>query len=157
MRPIRRVAAVAAAIVVSSLLAAPVAAAARTVDQIRDGGHHEVSTVYYPDDICGPRSGWTTYDVTWHLRVQDFGDTFNATYVETGTYTTDLDDPAFDDYSSQFTGAVHVNVTKSGVAVTTDLWHDFPGSITIRTSLVFVVRDGAVQVDREVFYVSGCP
>ena len=157
MDPIRRFAVTAAALMLSSLAAVPVAAAADSVDHVRDGRHHEIRTVYYPDDICGPRSGWTTYDVTWQVRITDFGDTYHVSYVETGTYETDFDNPTIDDYSSQFTEAAQVSLTKGGVAVTTNMFHDFPGSIMIRTRLVLVEKDGTVLVDRDVFDVSGCP
>ena len=149
--------AVLAATMIASISAVPGAAAGTAIDHFSDDAHHEVSTVYYPDDICGPRSGWTTYDVTWHVRVTASDTGYHVTYVETGTYATDFDDPALQDSSSQFTETLHVNITPGGVSVATDVQHDFPGTIRIRARLVFVERGGVVHVDRDILEVSGCP
>ena len=146
-----------APILAIALLSATSATAWAAPLQTRDGGHHEVSTVYYPDDICGPRSGWTTWDVTWHLRVTDLGDAFQATYTETGKYSTDLDDPAFQDYTSQYTEVVHFTGTRGGAAINVVQFHDFPGTIRIRARLVFVANDTGVHVDRDILEVTGCP
>ena len=157
-RPVLRgVAAMLAVLGLAAMAGAPVAAAGSKVDHVREFRHHKIREVYYPDDICGARSGWTTYDITWHLVVTNLGDDYHASYVETGTYTTDLDDPAFDDYTSQFTEAVHVNLTRGGTSATAVLFHDFPGTVTIKTQAVLIVVDGEVRVDRQVFDVSGCP
>ena len=152
-----RWAVLAASTIIGGLAAAPSAMAAGPIDHVRDGGHHEISVAYYPDDICGPRSGWTTYDVTWHVAVTSSDTGASLTYVGTGTYATDFDDPAIEDYASQFTETQHVNYTPGGVVVATDLEHDFPGSITIHVRLVAVEVDGVVRVDREILDVSGCP
>ena len=155
-RKIRRSVAIVTAAL--ALLAASASSAWATPPElIRDGQHHEVTTRYFPDDICGARSGWTTFDMTWHLRVTAFENTYQANYVETGTYSTDLDDPAFEDYTSQLTEAVHLNLTKGGTAITTVQQHDFPGSIRIRVQVVFVAGVDGVRVDRDILEVSGCP
>src|SRR5262245_42876101 len=135
---------------------APAAAGNPPVHE-RDGGHKEVTVHYFPDDICGPRASWVTVTVTWHLRITDLGDSWHLAYGETGTYVADYVDPATPDYESQFTNAVHINLTRGGTFVYTDQWHDFPSPIVIRSHVVFVERDGVVQVDRVIDRVSGCP
>ena len=123
----------------------------------RESNHKFVNTVYFPDDICGPRAGWTTFVVTDHLVVTDLGDSVHVVFGENGRYTTDLDDPAFADYSSQFTDAFHFNLTRGGTEVATEQFHDFPGTIRIRVHINFVAVDGEVRVDRESLSVTGCP
>jgi hypothetical protein len=150
-------AALAALTLAGTLAVVPTVAAAGPIDHLRDGDHHEVSVVYYPDDICGPRSGWTTYDVTWHVGVTSSDDAYHLTYVENGTYAIDFDDPAIADATSQFTDAQHVNFTPGGVFVATDLEHDFPDTVRIRLQLVAVEQGGVVRVSREILDVSGCP
>lgn len=138
------------------LLAAPVSAAS-PVTHTRDSAQKEVYSVYFPDDICGPRAGWTTFVLTRVLHVTDLGDSVHITAIDTGRYTTDFDDPAIDDYKSQFTEALHFNLTRGGTVTFNYEFHDFPGDITIQGQNVFVEVDGEVLVDREVFRVDGCP
>jgi hypothetical protein len=138
--------------------AAPVAAAQSPVLHAGDSTHRQVDLVYLPDDICGPRSGWSEIVVTiqWkYLERQD--GSFNFVYVETGTYHTDFDDPSIPSYDSQFTGAQHGTLTSGQTAISTNLWHDFPGSITIQEQIVFVQVGDEVLLDRDILRVDGCP
>ena len=145
------------AMAISVLAAGPVAAAS-PVGHARSSAHREVSTTYYPDDICGPRSGWTTAVVTYHWQYTERSDgTFNFSYVETGIYHTDFDDPTLPDYDSQFTGAQHGTVTRGGTQIYTSQLHDFPGSITIHEQVLFVQVGDEVMLDRDDLRVEGCP
>jgi hypothetical protein len=142
---------------VLTLLAAPTAAASPVL-HAGESAHREASTVYYPDDICGPRSGWTDYIATFQWKYTERADgTFNFVYVENGTYHTDFDDPTIPSYDSQFTGTQHGTVTRGGTAIFTSQWHDFPGSITIREQIIFVQVGDEVRLDRDILVVDGCP
>ena len=139
------------------LVAAP-AAAAGPVTQWRDFGHKEVSRVYYPDDICGPRAGWTDYVVSWHFHLTEISEgVFNWVFGETGTYHVDFDDPSIPDLDSQFTEAQHGTVTKGGTETFTFQFHDFPGSIAIHEQYLFVRVGDEVKLDRYTLRVDGCP
>jgi hypothetical protein len=140
-----------------ALLAVTPVAAASPVVHTRDSAQKETYSVYFPDDICGPRAGWTTFVLTRLLHVTDLGDSLHVTAIDTGRYSTDFDDPAIEDYESQFTEALHVNMTRGGTVTFNYEFHDFPGDITIRGQTVFVEIDGQVMVDRESFRVDGCP
>jgi hypothetical protein len=145
------------AMVATILAAAPVAAAS-PVAHARFSAHRQVSTVYYPDDICGPRAGWTTYVLTYHWQSTERPDgSFNFSYIETGTYHTDFDDPTIPSYDSQFTGAQHGTLTRGGTQIFTFQWHDFPGSITIHEQMLFVQVGDEVKLDRDDLRVDGCP
>ncbi len=134
------------------------AAGASPVLHARDAAHREVSTVYYPDDICGPRAGWTTFVVTFHLSYVERPDgTWSFNYLETGTYHTDFDDPTIPSYDGQFTGPQHGTITPGGVETYNGEWHDFPGSITIHEHVVFVQVGDEVKIDRDDLRVEGCP
>ncbi len=119
--------------------------------------HKEVHPQYFPDDICGDRAGWTTFTTTWRFIVKESGDSIKIVFGETGRYVTDFDDPATEDYSSQFTQAGHAGVTSSGVVTYNSQFHDFPGTIDIHEHVVFVEVNGSVRVDRDVLTVTGCP
>jgi hypothetical protein len=123
----------------------------------RESQHKFVKTLYFPDDICGPRAGWTTFVVTDHLVTTDLGDSIHVVFEEHGTYSVDYDDLAIEDLTSQFTDAQHFNITRGGTVVYTEQFHDFPGTIRIKVHLVFVEVDGEVRVDRIVDSVTGCP
>ena len=138
------------------LVAVPVSAA-NPVTHARESGKKEIHTEYFADDICGPRAGWTTFVVTWHFHVTDLGDSVHVVYGETGRYTTDFDDPATEDYESQFTEAMSSNVTRGGTVTFNLQFHDFPGDIKIHVNVVFVEVDGQVMVERDVLRVDGCP
>ena len=141
-----------------SVVAAGPAAAAAAVAHVRVAAHREVSTVHYPDDICGPRAGWTRYVVTWQWQYTERSDgSFNFAYVETGTYHTDFDDPSIPSYDGQFTGAQHGTITRGGTQVYTFQWHDFPGSITIHEHVVFVQVGDDVKLERDDLRIDGCP
>ena len=145
------------AIVATALAAAP-AAAASPVAHARTIVHREVSTEHHPDDICGPRAGWTTAVATYHFMYTELPDgSFNFSFVETGTYHTDFDDPTIPDYDSQFTGAQHGTVTRGGTQIYASQWHDFPGSITIHEQILFVQVGDEVRLDRYDLRVDGCP
>jgi hypothetical protein len=64
--------------------------------------------------------------LTWtdHLLVTDLGDSLHVVFGEQGTYATDFDDPAIEDYTSQFTDAEHFNITCGGTVVYTVQFHD---------------------------------
>jgi hypothetical protein len=142
----------------ASVLATGSVAAASPVGHARTGAHREVSTEYHPDDICGPRAGWTTTVVTFHWQYTELpGGRFNFSFVETGTYHTDFDDPSIPSYDSQFTGAQHGTVTRGGTEIYTSQWHDFPGSITIHEQVLFVQVGDEVKLDRDELRVEGCP
>jgi hypothetical protein len=145
------------AAILVAFAAAPASAASRVLHD-GDSAHRQVSTVYYPDDICGPRSGWTTYVTSFQWKYTERGDgSFNFVYLETGTYHTDFDDPTIPSYDSQFTGAQHGTVTRGGTAIFTSQWHDFPGTITIHEQIVFVQVGDQVKLNRDVLRVDGCP
>jgi hypothetical protein len=139
------------------LLAAGPVAAGGPVTHTRDSAQKETYSVYFPDDICGPRAGWTTFVLTRLLHITDLGDSLHATAIDTGRYSTDFDDPAIEDYESQFTEALHFNLTRGGTTTFSYQFHDFPGDITIRGHTVFVEVEGLVKVDRESFVFDGCP
>jgi hypothetical protein len=133
-------------------------AAASPVLHAGSSVHREVELVYYPDDICGPRSGWSEVVTTVQWKYTERPDgTFNNVYVETGTYHTDFDDSTIPSYDSQFTGAQHATITRGGTQISTFEWHDFPGSITIREHVTFVQVRDEVRVDRDDLHVDGCP
>jgi hypothetical protein len=141
-----------------TVLAAGSVAAASPVGHARAGAQRQVETIYYPDDICGPRSGWTTVTTTFRWSYIELSDgRFNFSYTETGTYHTDFDDPSIPSYDSQFTGAQHGTVTRGGTQIFTSTWHDFPGSITIREQILFVQVGDEVKIDRDDLLVEGCP
>jgi hypothetical protein len=145
------------ALAVCILAAGPVVAAS-PVAHAGSSAHREVSTVYYPDDICGPRAGWTTAVVSYHWQYLERSDgSFNFSFVETGTYHTDFDDPTIPSYDSQFTGAQHGTVTRGSTQIFTSQWHDFPGSITIHEQMLFVQVGDEVKLDRDDLRVDGCP
>jgi hypothetical protein len=150
-------AAVAVAALATAVVAGPVAAAS-PVEHGGDIGHHVIKTEYFPDDICGPRSGWTTFDETFHLRYTQLPDgSYTFSHVETGTYHTDFDDPTIPSYDSQFTEADHGTVTPGETSIYTSEFHDFPGTITIREHIVFVQVGDEVRIDQDVLTVDGCP
>lgn len=158
MRNRSRPIALALAVAAATLFVAPVAAAESPVAHSYFSGHKEVSRVYYPDDICGPRAGWTEYVVTWHAVITELSDgAFNWVYGETGTYHTDFDDPAIPSYDSQFTEAQHGTATAGDTEIFTIQFHDFPGTITIHEQLLFVQVGDEIQLDRYVLRVDGCP
>ena len=152
-----RPAALVLALAASALVAAPVAARSPVVT-FRDSGHMEVARVYYDDDICGPRSGWTDYVVSWHAQLTEISDgVFNWVYGETGTYHTDFDDPSIPDYDSQFTEAQHGTMTMGNTGIFTVQFHDFPGTITIHEQYLFVRVGDQIKLDRYTLRVDGCP
>ena len=134
-----------------------VASAAGPIDQGRDARHKEVKVEVYGDDICGDRANTTTYTVTWRVHWVEFADSVHFSYTETGRYVTDFDDPSIMDYESQFTEASHFDMTRGGTVTATEQFHDFPGSIQIKTHAVFAEVDGTVRVDRYSIDVTGCP
>ena len=87
----------------------------------------------------------------------DLGDSLHVSYTETGSYATDFDDPAIDDYASQFTEAQHFNLTRGGTVTWTEQFHDFPGTIQIKSHVTFVEVDGEARVDLSTLEVTGCP
>jgi hypothetical protein len=131
--------------------------AAAAVSHTHDSTRDVVRTEYFPDDICGPRAGWTTFVTSTHLVITDLGDSIHVAYGERGTYTTDFDDPSIADYSSRFTDAQHFNVTRGGTVQFTEQWRDFPGTIRIHEHIVFVEVDGDVRIDRDEVTFTGCP
>ena len=139
------------------LLAAGPVAAGGPVTHTRDSAQKETYSLYFPDDICGPRAGWTHFTLTRTFHVTDLGDSVHVTAIDTGRYSTDFDDPAVADYESQFTEAMHFSLTRGGATTFSYQFHDYPGDITIRGHTVFVEVDGLVKVDRESFVVDGCP
>jgi len=142
---------------VGTILAVGPAAAATQVTTGHDFVLKQVTTEYFPDDICGPRAGWTTFVLTSHTHWTDQGDGYHFTHGETGTYTTVFDDPSIPSYQSQSTDAFVFNMTRGQTVTYNDEFHDFPGTITIHTQTVFTEVNGQVVVDREVLRVDGCP
>jgi hypothetical protein len=125
---------------------------------VRTSVHREVSTEYHSEDICGPRAGWTTAvgTTTWQYTELPDG-SLNFSFVETGTYHTDFDDPSIPSYDSHFTGAQHGTITRGGTEIFTSQWRDFPGSITIHEQVLFVQVGDEVKIDRDELRVDGCP
>ena len=138
-------------------LSANTGMAAAAVTNIHVKQSNVVTTEYFPDDICGPRAGWTTSVSSYKLVVTDLGDSFHATFTEHGTYFTDFDDPASEDYSSSFTGAFEFNLTRGGTTTLTNQWRDFPGTIRIHEHINFVQVGDDILVDRDELSVTGCP
>jgi hypothetical protein len=140
------------------LQAGPAAAGQGPVQHAGGSSHKVVDLTYHPDDICGPRSGWTETTVTSQWKYTELPDgSFNFVFVETGTYHTDFDDPAIPSYDSQFTGAEHGTITRGGTSIHTSQWHDFPGTITIFEQILFVQVGDVVKLDRDDLRVDGCP
>jgi hypothetical protein len=150
-----RAGAMAAVLITSFVSAGPAMAGRPTI--VHESAKKEVTTLYFPDDICGPRAGWTTFVETWRFHATDLGDSLHINAGETGWYTTDFDDPSIEDYRAQYTEAVAFNLTRGGTATFTSQFHDFPGDIRIHEQIVFHEVDGEVLVEREVFRVTGCP
>lgn len=138
-------------------LAANAGLAAAAVTHIHVSQRNVVTTEYFPDDICGPRAGWTTFVSSSKLVVTDLGDSLHATFTEHGTYFTDFDDPAIEDYSSSFTGAFEFNLTPGGTTTLTNQWRDFPGTIRIHEHVNFVQVGDDILVNRDELSVTGCP
>ena len=140
------------------LMSAAPALGAGPPTHIRESGHKEVTTVYFPDDICGPRAGWTTFTETWQFHVVDLGDSIHLIAPETGRYHTDFDDPSIEDVDAQWTETVSFQLTRGGTVVFSEQLHDFlGGDVRIHSQVVFVEVDGTVKVDRQIFRVEGCP
>ena len=137
-----------------ALTAGPTAAA---VSHTRVSTRDVTRTEYFPDDICGPRAGWTTFVTSTRLEVTDLGDSVHVAFGELGTYSTDFDDPAITDYTSRFTDAGHFNITRGGSVVYTEQWRDFPGTIRIHEHIVFVEAGGDVRIDKDEVTFTGCP
>jgi hypothetical protein len=138
-------------------LALTAGSASAAVIHTKQSTRDVVRTEYFPDDICGPRAGWTTFVTSSHLVVTDLGDSVHVAFGERGTYSTDFDDPSIPDYTSRFTDAQHFNITRGGTVVFTEQWRDFPGTIRIHEHIVFVEVDGDVRIDSDVLSVTGCP
>ena len=144
--------------VLVALMVPSLAANAGAPTRMKEIIHKFTHTEVFSDDICGDRSSVDTFTVTSRFIATEFEDgTFNVVYGETGTYTTDFDDPSIDDHTSKFTEAGHVRLTKGGTFVWTEQFHDFPGTIQIRSRVVLVEVDGELKVNREVLSVTGCP
>lgn len=139
------------------LVSAPAHAAGSTPSIDTKIVHNEVTTQFFPDDICGERENTTTFTTTWRFIVKESGDSLAVVFGETGRYETDFVDPSIQDYKSQFTEAGHFNLTPGGTVVFTSQFHDFPGTIDIRERIVFVESQGSVRVDRYALTVTGCP
>ena len=131
--------------------------AAAAVTHTHTSERNVVSTEYFPDDICGPRAGWTTFTSSDKLVVTDLGDSVHVTFTEHGTYVTDFDDPAIADYASSFTGAVQFNLTRGGTITLSNQWRDFPGTIQIHEHITFVQVGDDIRIDRDELTVTGCP
>lgn len=142
---------------VALLMSATPALGAGPPTQVREFGHKQVTTVYFPDDICGPRAGWTTFVETWRLHVVEFDDSIHLAAPETGWYHTDFDDPAIEDVDAKWTETVSFQLTRGGTVVFNEQLHDFLGDVRIHSHVVFVEVDGSVKVEREIFRVEGCP
>lgn len=158
--PITRLRTMALAIALTASMLNATSVAATDSPILHDGGSgwKQVALVYFPDDICGTRAGWTEFVTTWHWAYTELADgAFNFLYVETGTYHTDFDDPTIPPEDSQFTGAEHATATMGDTLVHTAQWHDFPGTITIHEQLLFVQVGDEIQLDRYVLRVDGCP
>ncbi len=141
-----------------ALLAVPAHAAA-PAEKTTVVVHGLTYSLFFPDDICGPRAGTTTFTIrtqVLHLTEEQDG-TFNGTYVDTGTYHVDFVDPAIADQDSQFTTTVHHTFTPGGVEVLTTTFHDFPTGIRIWVRFHGTAVDGRIIIEREVFKVTGCP
>jgi hypothetical protein len=138
-------------------LALTAGSASAAVIHTKQSTRDVVRTEYFPDDICGPRAGWTTFVTSSHLEVTDLGDSVHVAFGEHGTYATDFDDPRIADYTSRFTDAQQFTITRGGTVVFTEQWRDFPGTIRIHEHIVFVEVDGDVRIDSDVLSVTGCP
>jgi hypothetical protein len=91
------------------------------------------------------------------LRVYESNGSFSFTFIETGTYTVDFEDPALSDQTSQFTGANHFTLAPGGVVVLSQTWHDFPTGLRIWERVHLTEVNGEPVVEREFRKVTGCP
>ena len=121
--------------------------------------HGSMHTETFGDDICGPRANTVVFTLRTevaHVTWRPDG-SLSFTFIETGTYNVDFDDPALADQTSQFTGASHFTVTPGATLVYSETWHDFPTGLRIWFRVNTVEVDGRLVVDREVTKVTGCP
>ncbi len=111
--------------------------------------HGLTYSMFFPDDICGPRAGTTTFTIrTQVLRAtEDPEGTFNVTFVDTGTYHVDFVEPAIADQGSQFTHTAHHAFTPGEVEIFNLTFHDFPTGIKIweRVHATFVNEQGELN------------
>lgn len=121
--------------------------------------HGLTYSVFFPDDVCGPRAGTTTFSVRTRVlhATEEQDGSFNAKFIDTGTYHVDFVDPAIADQDSQFTYSIHHAFTPGGVEVLTETFHDFPTGVRIWERFHATVVDGRIVIEREVFKVTGCP
>lgn len=144
--------------VLLALLAVPAQAAApagKTTVVV----HGLTFSMFFPDDICGPRAGTTTFTIrTQVTRAWEEQDgTFNVTFAETGTYHVDFVDPAIANQDSQYTQTARHAFMPSGVEVYNLTFHDFPTGIRIWERIHATFVNEQLIVEREVFKVTGCP
>ena len=121
--------------------------------------HGLTYSLYFPDDICGPRAATATFTVRTRVIHATEGQdgSFNVTFVDTGTYQVDFVDPTIADQDSQFTSFVHHAFTRGEVEVLTEAFHDFPTGVRIWERFHATVVAGRIVIEREVFKVTGCP
>ena len=148
--------------VLAALTGVGAAQAAYTETTVVHGATH---TETFDGDICtelgDPASRvntvvFTLRTETTHVTARPDG-SFSFTFIETGTYTVDFEDPALADQTSQFTGTQHFTLTPGGTEVTSVTWHDFPTGLRIWVRFHATVVNGEPVVERKIQKVTGCP
>jgi hypothetical protein len=144
---------------ISAIALATPAHAARPLEKPTLVIHGDTFSVFFPDDICGPRASTTTF--TFRTQVLHGAErpdgTYNFHFTDTGTYHVDFVDPALQDQDSQFTETSHHVRTRGETEVLRGAFHDFPTGIRIWERFHATAVDGVIIVDREIVKVTGCP
>lgn len=115
---------------------------------------------FFPDDICGPRASyesWVNKVEVNHLTALADG-SYHFVDFETGYISVDYVDPAIPDAIVRRTETFNVNLTPGGVYTETlTLRQRDTNDLIIRFSYQLIVVDGVPKVEREAFFLSGCP
>ena len=121
--------------------------------------HGVTYTQSFRDDICGPRASEETVTIrTTVLHYTETADgTFNAHFTETGTIHVDFDDPALQDFDSQFTDSIHHVLTAGGTETFIETFHQVSGELKIWSRIHVHFVDGRLMFEREAGRVTGCP
>ena len=116
--------------------------------------------VFFLDDICGPRASfeaWVNTVEANHLTARDDG-SVHVVDFETGYIHVDYVDPAIPDVTQRRTETFTVNLTPGGTYTETSTYRQRDDNdLIIRFSYTLVVVDGVPRVEREAFFLSGCP
>ena len=121
--------------------------------------HNITGSIYFADDICGPRSGFATYTVT--VTQQQFVELADGSWsyrtVELISYSGDYDDPALPDVTGRLTAVYKYNLTPGDTFIASEPFHEFFGDVKIWWKYHLTIVDGEPVVERFVVDWTGCP